>query len=200
MDCSLPGSSVHGISQARILEWVVISSSRVSFQPRDQTCISCFGRQILYHWAIREAWFSKFNGILSKIIPMTYFKTWYLYIFNLSMLEYCTSVHLFISLRFYHFYHGIPRWLSGKESACQCRRYRFDPWSRKIPREGNGNPLQYSSLENLMDREPGGLQATRWMLAFVAEGLRSLLSPHAWPVTNSAPNWVHLAWFLLAVP
>ena len=95
---------------------------------------------------------------------------------------------------------GLARWLSGKESACQCRRYRFDPWSRKIPREGNGNPLQYSSLENLMDREPGGLQATRWMLAFAAEGLRSLLSPHAWPVTNSAPNWVHLAWFLLAVP
>ena len=37
MDCSLPGSSVHGISQARILEWAAISSSRGSFQPRDQT-------------------------------------------------------------------------------------------------------------------------------------------------------------------
>ena len=40
-DCSLPGSSVHGISQARILEWVAISSSWRSFQPRDQTIISC---------------------------------------------------------------------------------------------------------------------------------------------------------------
>ena len=28
---------------------------------------------------------------------------------------------------------GLPRWLSGKESACQCRRCRFDPWIRKIP-------------------------------------------------------------------
>ena len=49
MDCSLPVSSVHGISQARTLEWVVISYSRGSFRPRDQTFISCIGRQILYH-------------------------------------------------------------------------------------------------------------------------------------------------------
>ena len=40
MDSSLPGSSVHGILQARILEWVAISSSRGSSQPRDQTHIS----------------------------------------------------------------------------------------------------------------------------------------------------------------
>ena len=39
-DYSLPGSSVHGIFQARILEWVAISSSRGSSRPRDQTCVS----------------------------------------------------------------------------------------------------------------------------------------------------------------
>ena len=55
MDCSLPGSSVHGISQARILEWVSMSFSRGSFQTRDWTCISCTGRQILFHWATEEA-------------------------------------------------------------------------------------------------------------------------------------------------
>ena len=47
-----PGCSVHGISQARILEWVAISSSRRSSQPRDQiyiSSISCTGRRILYH-------------------------------------------------------------------------------------------------------------------------------------------------------
>ena len=58
MDCSLPGSSVHGILQARILEWVTISSSRGSSQPRDQTlvtCGSCVGRRILYHCATWEA-------------------------------------------------------------------------------------------------------------------------------------------------
>ena len=46
-----PGSSVHGILQARILEWVAISYSRGSSRPRDQThvsCISSIDRQILY--------------------------------------------------------------------------------------------------------------------------------------------------------
>ena len=50
MNCSTADSSVHGILQARILEWVAISSSRGSSQPRDGTCISCIlciGRQIL---------------------------------------------------------------------------------------------------------------------------------------------------------
>ena len=56
MDCSPPGSSVHGISQARILEWVAISFSRGSSQPRDQTQISCLScRWILYHYATWEA-------------------------------------------------------------------------------------------------------------------------------------------------
>ena len=40
VDCDLPGSSVHGILHARILEWVVSPSSRGSSQPRDQTCMS----------------------------------------------------------------------------------------------------------------------------------------------------------------
>ena len=58
MDCGPPSSSVHGILQPRILEWVAISFSRASSQPRDQTrifCISCIGRWILYHWATWEA-------------------------------------------------------------------------------------------------------------------------------------------------
>ena len=49
MDYSPPGFSVHGISQARILEWVAFSFSRGSSQPRDQTRVSCIGRGILYH-------------------------------------------------------------------------------------------------------------------------------------------------------
>ena len=51
MDCSPPGSSVHGILLARILEWVAMSSSRGSSRPRDQTCISYVsytGRSVLY--------------------------------------------------------------------------------------------------------------------------------------------------------
>ena len=55
MDCSLPGPSVHGVFQARMLEWVAISYSRRSSQPRDQGHVSCIGRQILYHCATWEA-------------------------------------------------------------------------------------------------------------------------------------------------
>ena len=50
-DCSPPGPSVHGILQARILEWVAMPSSRGSSWPRGQTCVSyvsCIGRQVLY--------------------------------------------------------------------------------------------------------------------------------------------------------
>ena len=54
MDCSPPGSSVHEILQARILEWVAMSSSRGSSLPRDRICISYvsyIGRWVLYHWS-----------------------------------------------------------------------------------------------------------------------------------------------------
>ena len=61
MDCNPQSSSVHGISQARILEWVAISFSRGSSWTRDQTHISCIGRWILYHWATREALMSIYN-------------------------------------------------------------------------------------------------------------------------------------------
>ena len=49
---------------------------------------------------------------------------------------------------------GFPGGASGKEPACQCRRckrHEFDPESESSPREGNGNLLQYSCLENSMD-------------------------------------------------
>ena len=78
IDCSLPGTSVHGIFQARVLEWVVISFSRGSSQPRDQTQarilewaafpfrgssqprdqtqVSCIAGRFFVSWATREAW------------------------------------------------------------------------------------------------------------------------------------------------
>ena len=56
--CSPPGSSVHAISQARTLEWVTVSFSRGSSQPRDRTginpCDSCIFKGILYCWATWE--------------------------------------------------------------------------------------------------------------------------------------------------
>ena len=55
MDCSPSGSSVQGILQARMLEWVAISFSRKSSQPRDQTCVSCIADVFFNHGASREA-------------------------------------------------------------------------------------------------------------------------------------------------
>ena len=47
---------------------------------------------------------------------------------------------------------GFPGGSAVKNTPCQCRRCRFNRWVRKIPREGNGHPLQYSCLKNPMDR------------------------------------------------
>ena len=54
MDCSLPGSSASGILQPRILEWVAISFSRGSFQPMNQTQVSCIVGRFFTNWAMRE--------------------------------------------------------------------------------------------------------------------------------------------------
>ena len=54
VDCSPPGSSVHGILQARILEWVAISFSRGSSRPRDQTRVSRIAGRCFNLWATRD--------------------------------------------------------------------------------------------------------------------------------------------------
>ena len=66
MDYSLPGSSVQGILQARILEWVAIPFSRESSWPRDRTCVSCIGRWILYNWASWEVFTLIYKIAISK--------------------------------------------------------------------------------------------------------------------------------------
>ena len=55
MECSLPGYSVHGILQARILKYVAVPFSRGSSQPRDQTQVSCIADRFLNTIAIWEA-------------------------------------------------------------------------------------------------------------------------------------------------
>ena len=64
-DCSPPGSYVHGILQARILEWVAVSFSRGSSWPRDQTWVSCTAGRFSTTWAPREA--TRQDTILSEI-------------------------------------------------------------------------------------------------------------------------------------
>ena len=71
VDCSPPGSSDHGIFQARILGWVAISFARGSSRPRDQThisCNSCISRWFLYQWATSEA-YSRLGSSLHQFCP-----------------------------------------------------------------------------------------------------------------------------------
>ena len=82
------GFSVHGIFQTRVLESVAIFFPRGSSQPRCQTCISCIGRWILYHWATREALLLSKMGQSLEFSLISYFL--------------CTSLHfLFQKYTFY---------------------------------------------------------------------------------------------------
>ena len=100
-----PGSSVHGILQARILEWVGIPFYRGSSQPRDQTRISCTVSRFFTIRATREV-----PGVSIKSL------------LSLSS-EPLPSNHS----------NGLPWWLRSEDSTCQYRRHRFNPWVRKIP-------------------------------------------------------------------
>ena len=67
MDCSLPGSSVHGIFQARVLEWVTISFSRGSSPPRDRTQVSYIAGRRFTFWATREDYIENNLLLMKKI-------------------------------------------------------------------------------------------------------------------------------------
>ena len=67
MDCSPPGSSVHGILLARILEWVAIPCSRGSSPPRNGTWVSCIAGRRFTVWDTREALYSSYTQIQSYV-------------------------------------------------------------------------------------------------------------------------------------
>ena len=66
MDCSPPGSSLHGILQARVLEWIAVSFSRGSSQPRDRTRVSLITGRRFNLWATREAQWLPNVGLLGN--------------------------------------------------------------------------------------------------------------------------------------
>ena len=111
MDCI-----VHGILQARILEWVAFPFSRGSSQPWDQTQVSCILGRFFTSWATRKAimdWSDLAAGAARRL----------------------------------------PRWLRLKNlSAMSTGDVSLIPGSERSPGEGNGNTLQYSCLENFMDK------------------------------------------------
>ena len=74
LDCSLPGSSVHGILQARILEWVTISFSRASSLSRDQTWVFYMTGRFSTFWATREALTTEGSILNSAVICQYYLR------------------------------------------------------------------------------------------------------------------------------
>ena len=125
---SLLGSNIYGILQARILECIAIFSTRVSSQPRDHTPVSCISCTAggLFTRVIRDA-----PVIITQCF---YFLHFFFFLgFMLVFLTEKKSDNLYLSCHNYFLYalhtfiFGLPRWLNGKESACQCRRHELNP-------------------------------------------------------------------------
>ena len=155
MACGPSGSSVCGILQARILQWVAISFCRGSSRPRDQTRVSCIAGRFFTVWATREdplmvapgsyhynphlkirgagltnvtVLVSGWARLLNSILPDSWVRD----------LKYHPLVppregSMLIFFRIRYSIRGLPWWLSGRESACQCKRCGLDPWAGKIP-------------------------------------------------------------------
>ena len=111
MDCSLQDSSAHGIFQARILEWAAISFSRGSSWPRDGTRISCVGRWILHHWAMKESQNYTWGALkFTQLFPGL--KHWTFKMSQAKILEHVTSgLHFPIHIRFPIQFNSV-QWLS----------------------------------------------------------------------------------------
>ena len=169
MKCHLPGSFVHGILQARILEWVAVPFSRGSSQTRDQTQISHIAGSFFTIWATSKAQ----NGVgslslLQGIFPIQELNWGLLYCrLILYQLSSQGSPDLSLSeVKVFTVLHYTLWWGSGKEATCQCRRCRrcrFDPWEGKIPwtleEEDFPGMLAWKiPLRSLEDPSPLGLQ------------------------------------------
>ena len=126
MDCSLPGSSVHGIFQAIVLKWIAISFSRGSSWPRDRTQVSRIVDRRFTVWATREVMQCRrpwFNSQVEK--------------FPWRRDRLPTPVFL-----------GFPGGSDSKQSSCSAGDLDLIPGLGRSTGGRHGNPLQYSCLEN----------------------------------------------------
>ena len=135
MDCSPPGSSIHGIFQASILEWVAIFSTRGSSQPGIEPCISCIAGRFLTHWAIREVPQSiNISSNLKKNILLTAYNLAFNFFF--LMIQILTRYPLLVTAVLYQTSES-----SLELSGCVC----FKPKSRVSLRPSVPNSQEWGS-------------------------------------------------------
>ena len=92
--------------------------------------------------------------------------------------------------------HMLLSWLSGKESACQCRRPGFDPWVRNIPGGGHGHPLWYGESHgqrSLVGYSPGGGKRAGHDIATATTRTKSLMQRvFLWPDYLVHAMWTYI--------
>ena len=119
MDCSPPGSCIHGILQVRILEWVAIPFSRGSPQSRDRTWVSCIEGRLFTVWATRQAFYQvhakRWKPLLLPKKKYIYIYI-YIYIFDFGMSNlsfHPIDPHLFPTYTCTSFYQAKPVFLNS---------------------------------------------------------------------------------------
>ena len=122
-ECSPPGSSVHGILQARILEWIAIPFSRGTSQPKDQTLVSCLAGRFFIIWATGKSYFVKY-------IPLNWHKDRdFVYDVHCNILLVQCLTHSQFSI-WRRKWQPTPVYLPGKSHG-QTRLVGYSLWGRK---------------------------------------------------------------------
>ena len=135
MNCSPPGSSVHGILQARILEWVAIPFSRASSQLRDWTWVSCIAGRFFTVWATREAhttdpYYSQINCHGPKEKELHVFKK---YVFTNHCQAFIMQIKIILIEKVYVAFFSLqnkPQWLLGFKQRRKWMLYIWGVWKK----------------------------------------------------------------------
>ena len=143
--------------------------------------------------------------VLKRVVTFQYYFTFPTLLLSLSVPPSPSLPHLHTHTHT----HTHTRWLSGKESACRCRRHRFNPWVRKIHGEGNDNHSSILSWSTPWMEEHGevgchallqgifptqgsnpGLPYCRWILYCLShQQCLRILEWVAYPFSRDLPNW-----------
>ena len=134
-DCSLPGSSVHAIFQAIVLEWIAISFSTGSSPPRDQTQVSCIVDRCFTIWGTREVWYRRRTLYIFQYTLWSFFGRQLCLLQIVSIL--CISFkHLYFSFFFITFvcilWWNKDLWDNSIVSVQNILRWTFIIWSMRF--------------------------------------------------------------------